>query len=229
MTRFGVKNIPERYILKRWTQEAVTETEIANSNAHVQANFIARGLPLSNRRSLWFTNLSTAFAGLAAEGCVSRETYTLMDTHIKLMHSALEEIKKRKRPRAQKRRAASQPPGGTNIPIAVAENAAENQNVSAPANDMNSPSNEGFVATSAVFPTLPQASGGGGAPDIPTAGAMSDNVGNPPKSRVKGRKKEKRLKKGMNAEAKRKNKCGICKCTGHNAAKCPEKMVEKGL
>jgi len=53
-----------------------------------------------------------------------------------------------------------------------------------------------------------------------------DTVGNPPRSIVKGRKKEKRLKKGMNAQSKRKSKCSICKSTDHNAAKCPQK-VEK--
>ena len=55
---------------------------------------------------------------------------------------------------------------------------------------------------------------------------MSDPVGNPSRSKVKGRKKEKRLKKGMNAEAKKKNKCGICKSSGHNAATCAKKNVE---
>ena len=67
---------------------------------------------------------------------------------------------------------------------------------------------------------------GGGSPSIPTAAAMSDPVGNPPRSKVKGRKKEKRLKKGMNAEAKKKNKCGICNSSGHNAAMCAKKNVE---
>jgi len=37
------------------------------------------------------------------------------------------------------------------------------------------------------------------------AGAMTKTMGNPLRSRVKGRKKEKRLKKGMNAQVKRKN------------------------
>jgi hypothetical protein len=46
---------------------------------------------------------------------------------------------------------------------------------------------------------------------------------------VKGRKKEKRLKKGMNAEPKRKNKCRICKSTDHNAARCSKKAGEERL
>jgi len=49
----------------------------------------------------------------------------------------------------------------------------------------------------------------GGCDGLPTknpgAGALLNPVGNPPRSKVKGRKKEKRLKKGMNAEAKRKH------------------------
>ncbi|XP_039778558.1 protein FAR-RED IMPAIRED RESPONSE 1-like [Panicum virgatum] len=42
MTRLGVKAIPQRYILKRWTQEAVPDNEGDAPNAHVQADFIAR-------------------------------------------------------------------------------------------------------------------------------------------------------------------------------------------
>ena len=106
-TRLGVKAIPDRYILKRWTQETCDATETADPSAHVEADYIARGMPLSNRKTLWFTNLSTAFAGLAAEGCVSRETYTLVDTHIKEMRSALDEIKRRKRPSARRGRATT--------------------------------------------------------------------------------------------------------------------------
>ncbi|RLN29226.1 disease resistance protein RGA2-like [Panicum miliaceum] len=73
---------------------------------------------------------------------------------------------------------------------------------------------------------------GGVPPSITDAltdvGPTSASVGNPPRSKVKGRKKEKRLKKGMNAELKRKNKCGFCKLTGHNAARCPEKLGGEG-
>ena len=62
--------------------------------------------------------------------------------------------------------------------------------------------------------------------DFDGASAMTTGVGNPPRSKVKGRKKEKRFKKGMNAGSKRKNKCSLCKSTNHNAAKCPTKEGE---
>jgi len=97
LTRLGVKNIPQRYILKRWTQEAIQGGENAEPNAHVPAEFIAHGMPLNTKRTLWFTNLSTAFASLAVEGCVLKETYTVMDNHIKLMQAEIAEIKQRKK------------------------------------------------------------------------------------------------------------------------------------
>ena len=102
LTRLGVKNIPQRYILKRWTQEAIQGGENAEPNAHVPAEFIARGMPLNTKRTLWFTNLSTAFASLAVEGCVSKETYTVMDNHIKLMQAEIAEIKQRKKKQCSK-------------------------------------------------------------------------------------------------------------------------------
>ena len=148
MTRLGVKAIPDRYILKRWTQETCDATETADPSAHVEADYIARGMPLSNRKTLWFTNLSTAFAGLAAEGCVSRETYTLVDTHIKEMCSALDEIKRRKRPSARRGRATTQPPKAADVAISATENATGIQ----PTSDVAS---ENIVATTGLLPALP--------------------------------------------------------------------------
>jgi hypothetical protein len=97
LTRLGIKQIPDRYILKRWTQKAVEYTEKLSAGASAQPDFIARGMPLSSSKTLWFTNLSTAFADLAAEGCLSKERYTIMQTHIGVMRSKIDEIKKRKK------------------------------------------------------------------------------------------------------------------------------------
>ena len=110
LTRLGVKTIPQRYILKRWTQEAIPENENADPNAHVPADFIARGMPLNNKKTLWFTNLSTAFAGLVVEGCASKETYTIMDGHIKMMRAEIDEIKQRKKNNARKVRGSKRAP-----------------------------------------------------------------------------------------------------------------------
>jgi hypothetical protein len=97
LTRLGIKQIPGRYILKRWTQKAVEYTEKLSARASVQPDFITCGMPLSSSKTLWFTNLSTTFVDLAAEGCLSKERYAIMQTHIGMMRSKIDEIKKRKK------------------------------------------------------------------------------------------------------------------------------------
>jgi len=112
-------------------------------------------MPLNNRKTMWFANLSTAFAGLAVEGSVSRETYDLMDSHIKMIHSALDEIKKRKRPSRQRVCENTQPTGGTIMPSVTTESAADIPAVSAPVIGVHSaPCSGGVIATTNVLPTV---------------------------------------------------------------------------
>ncbi|CAL5036043.1 unnamed protein product [Urochloa decumbens] len=204
MTRFGVKTIPDRYVLRRWTQKAVEDSEICASNAHLHSNLIARGMPLNNRKTLWFSVLSTSFAELAAEGCLSNERYTIMQRHIKEMRSEISAIKERKKAKKQKM---------SNTPA------------------LDPAIGDAQLTTSGIAnAAAATASGDNGVPpSIATNAGSMEAVGNPPRSNVKGRKKEKRLKKGMNAEPKRKNKCRLCKLTEHNAARCPMKEDERGL
>ncbi|CAL5006578.1 unnamed protein product [Urochloa decumbens] len=205
MTRFGVKTIPDRYVLRRWTQKAVEDTEKCASNAHLQADLIARGMPLNNRKTLWFSVLSISFAELAAEGCLSNGRYTIMQRHIKEMRSEISAIKERKKAKRQKT---------SNTPALDQATIGDGQ--------LTMPS----IANAAAA----TASGDNGVPpSIATNAGSMAAVGNPPRSNAKGRKKEKRLKKGMNAEPKRKNKCRLCKSTEHNAARCPMKEDERGL
>ncbi|CAN6234665.1 unnamed protein product [Urochloa humidicola] len=207
LTRFGVKTIPERYILKRWTQKAVeAAAQNCDGDTHVRADFIARGMSLNNKKTLWFTNLSTSFADLAVEGCVSNEIYTPVQNHIKAMRSEINEIKKRKKASRQKRR-------NNSVSIPTVDQATIDDAQVTPSSADNA-----ATATASVGAIIPA-----------NDSSMALPVGNPPRSKVKGRKKEKRLKKGINAEAKRKNKCRICKSTEHNAARCPRKEEFTGL
>jgi len=61
-------------------------------------------MPLNNKKTVWFTNLSTSFAKLAVEGCVSKEVYTIMDNHIKQIRIEVDEVKKRKKKNTQRGR-----------------------------------------------------------------------------------------------------------------------------
>ncbi|CAL5059384.1 unnamed protein product [Urochloa decumbens] len=207
LTRLGVKTIPEQYIMKRWSLKAVESNDNSTANTHMKADFIARGMPLNNKKTLWFTNLSTSFAELAADGCLSSERYNIMQDHIKQMRSAINEIKKRKR--ASRQKEINRPPAASGAQAQAGPSCVD-----------------GAAAESVgcLFATTPTAGDGGIPVSVPAA--ISTPVGNPPRSKVKGRKKEKRLKKGMNAEPKRKNKCRICKKEGHTAPRCPDREGE---
>ncbi|RLM94160.1 hypothetical protein C2845_PM08G26960 [Panicum miliaceum] len=164
MIRLGVKAISQRYILKRCTQKAVPNNEGATTNAHVQADFIARGMPLNNKKTMWFTNLSNAFANLAVDCCASKEAYNFMDNHIRLTRLEVDEMKKKKKSSAQRGRRfpASFPDNGPNVPIPAA---GDTCGLSEPLglNDLhanpNVPKNAGVLAP---IPTIPSGNNSGG-------------------------------------------------------------------
>jgi hypothetical protein len=99
----GIKIILDNYILERWAQEPLVATTGGGdaANMFVQPYLVARGMPLSGPRTLWFTNMSKAFADLAADGCLSIEAYKAMQDHIKIMQSKLNELKKKRKARKQ--------------------------------------------------------------------------------------------------------------------------------
>ena len=96
MVRMGVKLIPESYILKRWTQQAITSDTDQVQNVQALVELVAHGMPLTGQKTPRFTNASTAFATLTVEGCTSDENYAVLEKHIKQMRSEFEKIKKRK-------------------------------------------------------------------------------------------------------------------------------------
>ncbi|XP_039771231.1 protein FAR-RED IMPAIRED RESPONSE 1-like [Panicum virgatum] len=201
LTRLDVKTIPQRYILKRWTKEAIPENENVDPNAHVPADFIASGMPLNNKKTLWFTNLSTAFTGLVVEGCASKETYTIMDGHIKMMRAEIDEIKQRKKNNAQKVRGSKCAPsvcvyGDDNTANMTIIASADAQSVPGPIvhnvlSEHDTNVNENTASTGVDDAALV-----GITNDVDGASALMADVGNPPRSKVKGRKKDKRFKKG---------------------------------
>ncbi|OQU78842.1 hypothetical protein SORBI_3008G059632 [Sorghum bicolor] len=80
MVRMGVKLIPERYILKRWTQQAIASDTNQVQNVNAPVELVACGMPLTT---------------IAVEGCTNDENYAILEKHIKEMRSEFEEIKKR--------------------------------------------------------------------------------------------------------------------------------------
>ncbi|KAG0537940.1 hypothetical protein BDA96_03G192000 [Sorghum bicolor] len=85
MIRMSVKLIPERYILKRWTQQAIASDTNQVQNVNAAVELVARGMPLTSEKTLRLTNASTVFAAIAVEGCTNDENYAILEKHIKEM------------------------------------------------------------------------------------------------------------------------------------------------
>ena len=92
----------------------------------MQADYIARGMPLNNKKTMWFTNLSTSFAKLAVEGCASKEVYTIMDNHIKQIRFEVDEIKKRRKNNTRRERKCQESISKALNSLLAGPNASEN-------------------------------------------------------------------------------------------------------
>ncbi|RLM55101.1 hypothetical protein C2845_PM10G14020 [Panicum miliaceum] len=131
----------------------------------------------------------------AVEGCASKEAYTIMDNHIRVMCSEVEEMKKKKKKqRIEGRRClASVPDDGPIAPIVAA---VDMHGLSEPVafNDLSA--NSDVPENAGVLASMPTGNNCGAPDNNPAAlagpSAMTTNVGNTPRSKMKGHKKEKK-------------------------------------
>ncbi|XP_062217841.1 protein FAR-RED ELONGATED HYPOCOTYL 3-like [Phragmites australis] len=96
LIKFGVKTLPERYILKRWTQQAILVDTDMSADANISVDIAASGMSLQNKRTLRFSNLASALAKFAREGSNSDDAHSIVTKHIEMMQSELADLKKRK-------------------------------------------------------------------------------------------------------------------------------------
>ncbi|XP_062197292.1 protein FAR1-RELATED SEQUENCE 9-like [Phragmites australis] len=99
MSRFGVKKLPDRYIMERWKQQEMTIG--ANANANLQANVGTSGMPLQNQKTIRFSNLASTLTKFAREGSNSEDAYEIVTKHIGMMRSELEDLTKKKKKRTR--------------------------------------------------------------------------------------------------------------------------------
>lgn len=221
MSRFGVKKLPDRYIMERWKQQEMTVG--TNANANLQADVGTSGMPLQNQKTIRFSNLASTLTKFAREGSNSKDAYEIVTKHIGMMRSELEDLKKKKKKRTRCNEiSANTAAGALNNPSTPHATNAHMTAASAPLTTatsvaasttaMSSHTGLGTIGTNLQDPTIPSNSG---------------KVKNPPRSVVKGRKKSKRLSNGMNAQPKRRNQCSICHSDKHTAPKCPNKIEKR--
>ncbi|XP_062191257.1 protein FAR1-RELATED SEQUENCE 5-like [Phragmites australis] len=215
LIRFGVKTLPERYILKRWTQQAIPIDTDISADANISVDIAASGMSLQNKKTLRFSNLASALAKFAREGSNSDDAHSIVTKHIEMMQSELVDLKKRKS-KSKKKKTTVVPSND----FAVA-------NLSQPLSNAattTSPPGHGTIATmSTPNPNVPAPTDFQDA-SYPDSSRLVRNLS---RSVTKGRKKSERLSNGKNVQPKRKNKCSICHSENHNAAKCPGKITKR--
>ncbi|KAM0898664.1 hypothetical protein ACQ4PT_021821 [Festuca glaucescens] len=92
-THIGVDAIPERYILRRWTQDAL-ET-VVQKNVPPTDDV----MPEESRQKLRFANLSTKLVNLAKQGSASDQHDAIARRHIREMTTEFAQLNKVKRKR----------------------------------------------------------------------------------------------------------------------------------
>ncbi|XP_062232789.1 protein FAR1-RELATED SEQUENCE 5-like [Phragmites australis] len=196
MSRFGVKKLPNRYIMERWKQQEMTVG--TNANANLQADVGTSGMPLQNQKTIRFSNLASTLTKFAREGSNSEDAYEIVTKHIGMMRSELEDLKKNKKKRTQCNEISANTAAGalnnpstphaTNAHMTVASAPLTTAtSVAASTTAMSSHTGLGTIGTNLHDPTIPSNSG---------------KVKNPPRLVVKGRKKSKRLSNVMNYTTK---------------------------
>ena len=101
-THIGVDAIPERYILRRWTQKAIQSEDVLHP--------VIAGddvMPEESRKKLRFANLSRQFVQMAKMGSESDQAQAIARRHIREMQTEYAQLNKVKRKKTGKNTTAS--------------------------------------------------------------------------------------------------------------------------
>ncbi|XP_020175523.2 protein FAR1-RELATED SEQUENCE 5-like [Aegilops tauschii subsp. strangulata] len=93
-THLGVDVIPGRYILRRWTQQAIT-----GAGSAVEAD--PDEMPPASKKQLRHTNLSMDFASIARVASGSDATTAILKKHMRATHTELNHFNKCKKKKAK--------------------------------------------------------------------------------------------------------------------------------
>uniref|UniRef100_A0ACD5VE13 Uncharacterized protein n=1 Tax=Avena sativa TaxID=4498 RepID=A0ACD5VE13_AVESA len=246
-THVGVDSIPERYILRRWTQQALEPV--------VQPVIPARDdvMPEESRMQLRFANLCTKFVNVAKIGSKSEQHEAIARRHIREMiteFAQLDKVKKRNTTSASKnskstsaptakRRANSGPT--TTALVATATNFGNATAVTKKRKTTNS----GPTPAAPTPPTSTRTTGWFKAepsnmpPPSSTMAPIDQGhmvepeeeamvILDPPRSTTKGRKKG-QFPSGIELQPKRVIACTLCNQLGHNSATCTSALGSGSL
>lgn len=93
MTQLGVCEIPQNYILRRWTWDQ----EAALIEPATEPLKETPEMPEQARRTMRYATLNAAFTNIAKEACVSQDANRIATSHMKAMKSELAALRKREK------------------------------------------------------------------------------------------------------------------------------------
>lgn len=205
MTQIRVHQIPDRYILKRWTWDA----EAALGDAKCNDNAGTREMPEETRNMMVFASMRDDFRKVATVACRTNDGKRIVRTHLKAMKQELDVITKREEKKAiEAEEAAITMPSSSNpnehVPQTTSEKSTKRQRTEC---------KKTFIPTTST-----------------SGSRMSSNthVQNPTMSSTKGRPQEIANKAPLDLATKKVKRCSFCNSADHTIRKCQEKLKLMG-
>jgi hypothetical protein len=200
MTDLKVHQIPEAYILKRWTwdKESVPgEKEDANHPDKQQ-------MPEEARNMMVFASFRDGFRKMSQVGVKTEDGKKIIRTHLKAMKQELNTIMKRDHKKAVEAEERA---------ITMPSSSAPNPNMPSATTAQQASSYQGEVPATST-----------------SRSHISSNrrVENPPLSITKGRPQEIANKNPLDLAAKKVKHCSFCDSTEHTRRKCKEQLKLAG-
>ena len=198
MIQIGVYEIPQAYILKRWSWDAESVLGEPDGRDH-EPN---RGMPEEARAMMVFASMRDDFRKVAKIGCRSEDGRKILRTHIKAMKQEIDVIIRREEKKA----------------IEAEHAAVTMPSSSAPTVQPVIPEELGKrrASSNPTAVTTGIASG--------SHVSSTGHIQNPPVSNTRGRPQEKANKNPLDLATKKPRKCSFCNSTEHTIRKCPEKL-----
>jgi hypothetical protein len=204
MTHVRIYQVPEAYILKRWTWDAEAALGVTDRENHPNQ----REMPEEARSLMVFASMRDEFIKIAKVACKTNDGRRIVRTHLKSAKQELDVITRRDEKKAREAEEAAITMPSSNAPNANVPPATSTQH------PMQHPTYD--------RPTAPTTSNSG------SHVSSTQNIQNPPISSTRGRPQEIANKAPLNLATKKPRRCSYYNSTDHNIRKCPEKLKLMG-
>ena len=214
MVQLGVTQIPQQYILKRWSRDAETTLNDQTNQETGQQCEMSDDAKMKMR----FAVMCAEMNKLAREACKSEDGRHIATSHMKTMKAELAALKRNQQRKEAKDAAATMSAQHT-------ASQASAPPATAPAHPASSTSMPTTVLAGATH-AAPQPTDAAPSYDSSVVGSQASNskrLRDPPISSTKGRKKTKAYKHPLDVAVKERKTCRLCGSKEHDARTCKKR------